>query len=465
MRTQLKNTAEVGRNILTAVFVPEGAQPKLPAAAPDKALWNSDFGKESGKAVLLRGARGLRWFVVRVAKKATPNDLRDAAGRARIQAESMERSVLSFDLSGLKNDAGLARAVADGAGMAGTGPGLLKTDSKKLFVKRISLGGCGSARATQRAVKAGAMGALGNLAAREVANLPSNYLTPKEFARKARAICRPNPKLQCKVMGRKQMEAMKMGSLLGVARGSAKEPQLVHMTYKPKGKSKGKIAVIGKGLIFDSGGISLKPSGGMWDMKFDMCGAGAVYGLFAALAKGADCPYEVHGIMACVENMPGSNAQNPGDIVTAMNGKTIEVLNTDAEGRLVLEVDPAQVREGRDAEAQHVGPVPEGVPVQEARAPAAVGGVRARLLEARLPEGGEGLADPAAHPAVAAERLESWLGRGVNAAGRPRGEAGLRSNPMGGASRTLLLRDHACSTDRVRGLAGRGALATPMCCR
>ncbi|MCH2112137.1 MAG: leucyl aminopeptidase, partial [Planctomycetes bacterium] len=313
-----------------------GAQPKLPAAAPDKALWNSDFGKESGKAVLLRGARGLRWFVVRVAKKATPNDLRDAAGRARLQAESMERSVLSFDMSGLKNDSGLARAVADGAGMAGTGPGLLKTDSKKPFVKRISLGGCGSARATQRAVKAGAMGALGNLAAREVANLPSNYLTPKEFARKARAICRPSPRLQCKVMGRKQMEAMKMGSLLGVARGSAKEPQLVHMTYKPRGKSKGKIAVIGKGLIFDSGGISLKPSGGMWDMKFDMCGAGAVYGLFAALAKGADCPYEVHGIMACVENMPGSNAQNPGDIVTAMNGKTIEVLNTDAEGRLVL---------------------------------------------------------------------------------------------------------------------------------
>jgi leucyl aminopeptidase len=108
------------------------------------------------------------------------------------------------------------------------------------------------------------------------------------------------------------------------------------MIYKPKGKAKGRLALIGKGLTFDTGGISLKPSGNMWDMKFDMSGAAAVLGVFHALSKGAECPFEVHGILGCVENMPGSNAQRPGDIVTAMNGKTIEVLNTDAEGRLVL---------------------------------------------------------------------------------------------------------------------------------
>ncbi len=336
MKTQVIPKAETGRARLTALILPVGAKPSLPSAAPETASWKADFGTTAGKSVLLRGNSGQRWLLVRVAKKPTANEIREAAGKARAQAESMERAGLSFDLSALPKDASLARAVADGAGMASYDPGLMKSDRKKGYVKRISLAGVGSALKTRKAVKAGAMGALGNLAAREVQNLPSNVLTPKDFAARARKLSRSNPKLSCKVLGKKKMEELKMGALLGVARGSHKEPQLVHMVYKPKGKSKGKIAVVGKGLIFDSGGISLKPSGGMWDMKFDMSGAGAVFGLFSAFAKGADCPYEVHGIMACVENMPGGNAQNPGDIVTAMNGTTIEVLNTDAEGRLVL---------------------------------------------------------------------------------------------------------------------------------
>ncbi|MDP6849833.1 MAG: leucyl aminopeptidase, partial [Planctomycetota bacterium] len=336
MKTQVIPEAKAGRNCLTALILPVGAKPSLPSTAPEVSSWKVDFGTKAGKSVLLRGKGGQRWLLMRVAKKPDANEVRQAAGKARTQAESMERSALSFDLSSLPNDSGLARAVADGAGMAQYDPGLLKSDRKKPNVKQITLGGIGAALKTRKAVKAGALGALGNLAAREVQNLPSNVLTPKDFAARARKLCRSNPKLSCKVLGRKKMEELKMGALLGVARGSHKEPQLVHMVFKPKTKSKGKIAVVGKGLIFDAGGISLKPSAGMWDMKFDMSGAGAVFGLFSALAKGADCPYEVHGIMACVENMPGGNAQNPGDIVTAMNGKTIEVLNTDAEGRLVL---------------------------------------------------------------------------------------------------------------------------------
>ena len=336
MKTTLSPQAIISRSSLVAVMLPVGAKPKLPTTAPNSASWSGDFGKAIGDQVLLRGNGGQRWLLIRVSKGTDANEMREASGRARLRAETLQRSTLCIDMSALKNDAGLARAAADGAGMAGYDPGLLKASRKKATVKKIVICGAGSARSTTNAVKLGALSALANLAAREVANLPSNLLTPKDFAARARKVCRSSPRLSCRVLGRRQMEDLKMGSLLGVARGSRKEPQLVHMSYKPRGKSKGKIALVGKGLIFDSGGISLKPSANMWDMKFDMCGAAAVYGVFHAFAKGFACQYEVHGVMACVENMPGGNAQNPGDIVTAMNGTTIEVLNTDAEGRLVL---------------------------------------------------------------------------------------------------------------------------------
>jgi leucyl aminopeptidase len=336
MRTVLAPTAAAGRTDLTCVLLPEGAKPALPAAAPDAATWKADFGKDKGASVLLRGARGQRWLLVRVGKKPTADEVREAAGKARLRAEELERATLQLDLGALPKDAALAQAAAEGAGMAAYDPAVMKKDRKKAVVKKVVLAGVGGSKAAKAAVKHGAVAAAGNLAAREVANLPSNVLTPKDFARRARALTRNNPRLSCKVFGEKAMGEMKMGSLLGVARGSKKEAQLVHLSYKPRGKAKGKVAVVGKGLIFDSGGISLKPSANMDQMKFDMCGAAAVYGLFHALANGFDCLYEVHGVLACVENMPGGNAQNPGDIVTAMNGKTIEVLNTDAEGRLVL---------------------------------------------------------------------------------------------------------------------------------
>ncbi len=336
MKTTLSTSPVSGRNSLVAVILPVGKKVELPSTAPASTTWASDFGKDAGKQVLLRGERGNRWLLLRVAKNADANDIREVAGKARLQAESLERTTLCLDLGALKNDASLARAAADGAGMAANSPALMKSEKPTVSVKKIIVCGVGSARATAKAVKIGALSAAGNLAAREVANLPSNVLTPKDFANRARKMCRKSTRLNCKVLGRKKMTELKMGSLLGVARGSYKEPQLVHMSYKPKGKAKGKIAIVGKGLIFDTGGISLKPSANMWDMKFDMCGAAAVYGIFHALSQGFDCPYEVHGVMACVENMPGGNAQNPGDIVTAMNGTTIEVLNTDAEGRLVL---------------------------------------------------------------------------------------------------------------------------------
>ena len=146
---------------------------------------------------------------------------------------------------------------------------------------------------------------------------------------------RASKQITTKILNEKQMGELKLGSLLSVSAGSIEPAFLVHMTYKPKGKSKGKLCLVGKGLTFDSGGISLKPGAGMEEMKFDMCGGAAVMGVFHAL-KSLDFPYEVHGVVATSENMPAHNATKQGDVVTAMNGKTIEVINTDAEGRLIL---------------------------------------------------------------------------------------------------------------------------------
>lgn len=338
MRTVLTDSANASRSELHAIVVPAGARPKLPADAPANSSWSSDFSDKSGASLVLRGNAGKRWVLLRVstAAKATAEEVRQAAGQARQAAEELEKTTVSIDLSMLKNDPALAQAAAEGAGMAGYDMGVCKSDRKKFLVKKIQITGAGAAKATKAAVKRGMLGAEANLATRELQNLPANILNPKEFSKRARKVCNSSPKLSCKILGEAKMRELGMGSLLGVSQGAKNEAQLIHMVYKPGRKAKGKIAVVGKGLTFDTGGISLKPSGKMEDMKFDMSGGAAVLGIFHALSKGAECPYEVHGIIGAVENMPGSNAQRPGDIVTAMNGMTIEVHNTDAEGRLVL---------------------------------------------------------------------------------------------------------------------------------
>ena len=179
--------------------------------------------------------------------------------------------------------------------------------------------------------------------ARDLGNEPSNILTPAALAAAAVDIARLHAKdgVSCKVLGLKEIEKLGMGSFLAVAKGSREEPKLIHLTYKPpvsRGKDRGvarRVVLIGKGLCFDSGGISIKPAASMEDMKFDMCGAAAVLGVFRSL-PGLGIAHEVHGIVAATENMPGGAAVKPGDIVKSMAGRTIEVINTDAEGRLTL---------------------------------------------------------------------------------------------------------------------------------
>lgn len=173
----------------------------------------------------------------------------------------------------------------------------------------------------------------GVVLARRLVNEPANTLGPVEFAAEAKAL--EELGIKTEILTEKQMTKLGMHALLGVALGSERPPRLAVMTWNGGKKSEEPIAFIGKGVVFDTGGISLKPGGGMEDMKGDMGGAAAVIGLMKALA-GRKAKANVVGILGLVENMPDGKAQRPGDIVTSMSGQTIEIINTDAEGRLVL---------------------------------------------------------------------------------------------------------------------------------
>jgi len=169
--------------------------------------------------------------------------------------------------------------------------------------------------------------------ARDLVSEPANILYPESFAERCREL--EDLGVKVTVLGEKEMTKLGMGSLLGVGQGSVRESKIVAMEWMGGKKGKAPIAFVGKGVTFDTGGISLKPGPGMEDMKWDMGGSAAVTGAIAALA-GRKAKANVIGVIGLVENMPDGNAQRPGDVVTAMSGKTIEILNTDAEGRLVL---------------------------------------------------------------------------------------------------------------------------------
>ena len=170
--------------------------------------------------------------------------------------------------------------------------------------------------------------------ARTLGNLPPNICTPAYLAAEAAKLAREF-KLQLEVLERKDMEKLGMGALLAVARGAHQPPKLIVIKYSGTSKTRKPLVFVGKGITFDTGGISLKPAGEMDEMKFDMSGAGSVLGAIRALA-GMRAPVNVVGVIPTCENMPGGAATRPGDIATSLSGQTVEILNTDAEGRLIL---------------------------------------------------------------------------------------------------------------------------------
>ncbi len=170
--------------------------------------------------------------------------------------------------------------------------------------------------------------------AKDLGNLPGNVCTPSHLASTARSLARMQ-RMQVQVLARRQIEALKMGSFLSVAKGSDEPPKFIVLKHMGGGAKDAPIVLVGKGLTFDSGGISLKPGAAMDEMKYDMCGAAAVLGTLQAVAE-LKLKLNVIGVIPSCENLPSGGANKPGDIVTSMAGQTIEILNTDAEGRLIL---------------------------------------------------------------------------------------------------------------------------------
>ena len=212
---------------------------------------------------------------------------------------------------------------------------LAKAQKKKIAAVQVQLPAGTSLPPARKALNAGLDIGYGVNLCRDLGNAPGNALGPAELATRARAEAK-KAGLKCTVLGDKELEKEGMGALLGVAQGSARPGRLIVLDYTPSGKSRGApIVFVGKAITFDSGGISIKPAEGMQDMKFDMCGGGAVVGAMAAIGR-LKPKQRVIGLIAAAENMPSGTAIRPGDILRSAAGLSIEIINTDAEGRLVL---------------------------------------------------------------------------------------------------------------------------------
>ena len=201
-------------------------------------------------------------------------------------------------------------------------------------LKRVTISGKPNKQSKTLANQGKAI-AVGMNVAKELGNLPGNICTPSYLAKQAKALGRKHNNLSVSIVEEKKMRELGMGSLLSVTAGTDQPAKLIVMEYKGAGKNQKPHALVGKGITFDSGGISLKPGAAMDEMKYDMCGAASVMGTMTAITE-LKLAINIVAIIAAAENLPNGNATKPGDVVTSMSGQTIEVLNTDAEGRLVL---------------------------------------------------------------------------------------------------------------------------------
>jgi leucyl aminopeptidase len=310
-----------------------------------KALGKSGFsGNAESLVPFFTGTAKAGWVLVVGLGKAEELGLdrvRRIAGQAARRAQEMEaRTVLVAVPSDEQlpfDDAAFGRCWVEGAEMALSPTGDLKTDKKKAANPRTWKLLARNKRLAElrEGVKEAEALAAGCLLARALVNEPPNLLTPAVMAARARSLARAEG-LQCTVLGVPQLKKLKMGGILGVGQGSTNPPRLIELKYR--GKAKGKkphIALVGKGVTFDSGGISLKPGAGMDLMKSDMGGAAAVMGAALIVAR-LKLPVDLTVLVPAAENMPDGGAVKPADVITMASGKTVEVLNTDAEGRLIL---------------------------------------------------------------------------------------------------------------------------------
>ena len=341
--THKDSAAALAKTPCVAVLALSGKKLELPAGVEIPASAAKDFEGDFRSVRLTDASGGPAERVLLVGLGAADGcdaeKLRRAAALATKRMESMKLAKATLWIGAAAAEAAggpelAGRALAEGSTMGHYVYQDQKSKPRARALKALTLVGPG--KAFSKGAGWGAKRAGGNCFTRDLQNAPGNKMRPRDLVAAAKKLAGKSAQITCRVMDEKAMAAAKMGSLLSVSRGSEEPAYLVHLTYKPKKKAKGKVALVGKGLTFDAGGISLKPAAAMDEMKYDMSGGAAVLGVFAALADGLDLPQEIHGVVACSENLPDGKANKPGDVVTASNGMTIEVLNTDAEGRLIL---------------------------------------------------------------------------------------------------------------------------------
>jgi leucyl aminopeptidase len=265
--------------------------------------------------------------------------LRQAVGQAIRVAGRVSAEKVAVRLPGIGAGTEEVEAAAEGAELGAYRFDRYRTgDTKRPAVRQLTLiaASAAQARAGARQLPLAREIAASVNWARDLVNEPAGTLTPKKLAAEAVAMARAHG-LRCEVRGRAEIRRMGMGMFLGVSQGSPEEPQLIHVWYQPRGAAAKRppLAIIGKAITFDSGGLSLKPTDGMLDMKTDMAGSAAALGAMRVVAS-LRPPFPVHAFMGACENMPGGRAYKLGDVLVSRAGKTVEITNTDAEGRLVL---------------------------------------------------------------------------------------------------------------------------------
>ncbi|HEY2632165.1 MAG TPA: leucyl aminopeptidase [Solirubrobacteraceae bacterium] len=324
--------------LVVGVF--EGEETPAGAPAEVRELLASGEAKRSPKALALTHSGGKRWLVAGLGKREelTPEGARVAAALVRDRAKELSTKALCWQAP--TDDPAVAAALVEGTVLAdysfdshkSKGKDGPEGDSSPKHLDRLIVSGAQTiAQAVdQAAVVAGAVNE-----ARDLQNRPANDLTPTALGEHALALAKEIEHLSVEVEGRDGIVGRSMGAFAAVAQGTEEEPALITLRYEPPNASGGVLGFVGKAVTFDSGGISLKPGAKMAEMKFDMSGGAAVISALAAIAR-LGLPVRIVAVVGATENLPSGKSIKPGDIVSASNGKTIEVNNTDAEGRLVL---------------------------------------------------------------------------------------------------------------------------------
>jgi leucyl aminopeptidase len=306
---------------------------KFAAGWLDELKTSGEFSAKADELAVLHqptGIRAKRLAVVGGGKRET-FDLRKSVGVVVRALKGKGVKTLAWFLNGAD-----AEAAVEGAIVGNFEPDLHKTSGQGKSLEAFHVVAVQNGADIESAFDRGRVVGESQNFARDLANEPANIMTPTLLADRARAMA-AEAGLECEILDQDRMRQLGMGSLLGVAQGSAEPPFLIIVRYTPASSSKSSdhLGLVGKGVTFDTGGVSIKPADGMEKMKYDMSGGAAVLGAMRAIAQ-LKPSIPVTAFVPTVENMVGSKAQRPGDIVKSLNGKTIEVLNTDAEGRLIL---------------------------------------------------------------------------------------------------------------------------------